>query len=1279
MKTSLTILFSCFILISAVAQVGIGTTSPNAQLDIKATSQTAPLNTDGILIPKIDEFPATPPTSVQDGMLVFVTGGGVPSRGFYYWDQGTTSWVLLTGGGGTSEWTDQGNYLIPADGNTEDVTIGGADNANSKLTVVSEKSIGAYIDAQNIQDTKLAGITNITTNSSSNSTAQTLGLEQIISSGNNGMLKGISTNLINASNAELVGNENILSSNGTGNQSGSINTLTNSGDGILKGTVNNITNTGEATQTGTENNLNGGGEVIRTGTANNLFGSSNGLEYGTNTLISTLGNAISPHHGSLVTLSGTGGGERFGYSAYLQGAGDGNRYGTEIQISNGGSGVHYGTYSTLFGTGTGIHYGGYNTLSGSGSGNQYGLYQTITNSSNGTHHGMVNNLSGTGSGNHYGVQNFLYGSGTGDQIGVNNGISNSGNGNHTGVINSFQGNGSGFHTGISNIFLGTATGIHTGVSNYIDISGDNLHFGISNILRGSGSGNKYGSYNSIVATAGGTHYGVYSDVLKSGSFAGYFLGNVAIGTNTVNTYTFPASRGTNGQIMQTDGVGNLSWITPVTSDTSPAWHDGGTTTNATTTSSNIYRSGSVGIGINNPDSPLHIVNTNSQDVIQSSFTNTTNNISTRNLLLTSTTNADNNDMTGFFNSVLATEATAMTNINGVNNFINNASLTGATAGTTNNLIVTGIGQAVALSNNIVSTGSGLVVGLNNFIQVGNGTHYGTFTSFTQNGASTADVFGHYVDIPSTLSTGTHFGVYSKATKTGSYAGYFLGRLSVGTTTSNNYILPASRGSNGQVMQTDGSGNVSWVTAADTSPAWYDEGTTTNATTNSSDIIRSGNIGLGVTNANSSIDIFDSRGGTSITITEDDTSGAVTNTPTYAIKTNMDNTNNTLSTGNSVGIQNNISSLNSITGVENNIISHLANGSPIYGTKQSLTNNGSGDAYGTLNVVQGAVGTNYGIYSQIIGTGYAGYFLGNVAIGSAVGNTYTLPTSRGTNGQIMQTDGSGNVSWVNLPTESQDWTLTGNTGTNPTTNFLGTLDNVGLSFRTNNVEKMRLTTLGTLELITATDDQAQIKNANTFNDANDANINFSVNETKDSWMVSSRETTPDNSGIYGNRDFVTIWSPGDSNRIIRFLDEDAWSDNDGDPYNNTAEKAYIDSNGQYVQASDRNRKENFNKISNALAKLDKLNGYTYTYKLNASEKQKGQKAIKTSGVIAQELYEILPEAVQINQNGEYFVHYAGIIPLLIEAIKEQQKEIEILKEEISELKKLEERIKKLEMN
>jgi hypothetical protein len=43
--------------------------------------------------------------------------------------------------------------------------------------------------------------------------------------------------------------------------------------------------------------------------------------------------------------------------------------------------------------------------------------------------------------------------------------------------------------------------------------------------------------------------------------------------------------------------------------------------------------------------------------------------------------------------------------------------------------------------------------------------------------------------------------------------------------------------------------------------------------------------------------------------------------------------------------------------------------------------------------------------------------------------------------------------------AQSWTLTGNSATNPSTNFLGTKDNKALVFKTNNTERIRINSTG----------------------------------------------------------------------------------------------------------------------------------------------------------------------------------------------------------------------------
>lgn len=109
------------------AQVGINTTTPHAQLEIKSSDATNPANTDGILIPKVDVFPATNPTADQDGMLVYLTTDvGANLKGFYFWDNASTSWKALQSDKG---WSLTGN----AGTNVATHFIGTTDNVDLVL------------------------------------------------------------------------------------------------------------------------------------------------------------------------------------------------------------------------------------------------------------------------------------------------------------------------------------------------------------------------------------------------------------------------------------------------------------------------------------------------------------------------------------------------------------------------------------------------------------------------------------------------------------------------------------------------------------------------------------------------------------------------------------------------------------------------------------------------------------------------------------------------------------------------------------------------------------------------------------------------------------------------------------------------------------------------------------------------------------------------------------------------------------------------------------------
>ena len=85
------------------------------------------------------------------------------------------------------------------------------------------------------------------------------------------------------------------------------------------------------------------------------------------------------------------------------------------------------------------------------------------------------------------------------------------------------------------------------------------------------------------------------------------------------------------------------------------------------------------------------------------------------------------------------------------------------------------------------------------------------------------------------------------------------------------------------------------------------------------------------------------------------------------------------------------------------------------------------------------------------------------------------------------------------------------------------------------------------------------------------------------------------------------------------------------------------------------KTNVKRITDALAKVEKINGVTFNW-LNPTADQNRTEA----GVIAQEIQEVLPEVVTTREDGMLAVRYERIIALLIESIKELKQEVEQLK-------------------
>jgi trimeric autotransporter adhesin len=96
---------------------------------------------------------------------------------------------------------------------------------------------------------------------------------------------------------------------------------------------------------------------------------------------------------------------------------------------------------------------------------------------------------------------------------------------------------------------------------------------------------------------------------------------------------------------------------------------------------------------------------------------------------------------------------------------------------------------------------------------------------------------------------------------------------------------------------------------------------------------------------------------------------------------------------------------------------------------------------------------------------------------------------------------------------------------------------------------------------------------------------------------------------------------------------------------------------FYYSSDINLKTNIKPLENSLAKILQLQGFSFNWKDNQEP---------SIGLLAQEVEKVFPELVS-GKDGSKTVDYGKLVPVLIEAIKEQQREIEKLKLEIEKIK------------
>jgi hypothetical protein len=117
--------------------------------------------------------------------------------------------------------------------------------------------------------------------------------------------------------------------------------------------------------------------------------------------------------------------------------------------------------------------------------------------------------------------------------------------------------------------------------------------------------------------------------------------------------------------------------------------------------------------------------------------------------------------------------------------------------------------------------------------------------------------------------------------------------------------------------------------------------------------------------------------------------------------------------------------------------------------------------------------------------------------------------------------------------------------------------------------------------------------------------------------------------------------------------------------NTLVQGTIYSFGDVIaySSSDARLKDNITVIESPLEKVSKINGVSFNWNDKQTAYEVGKKDI---GVIAQEVEEVLPELVTTRDNGYKAVRYEKIVALLIEAVKDQQAQINNLTDKLNNL-------------
>jgi len=236
-------------------------------------------------------------------------------------------------------------------------------------------------------------------------------------------------------------------------------------------------------------------------------------------------------------------------------------------------------------------------------------------------------------------------------------------------------------------------------------------------------------------------------------------------------------------------------------------------------------------------------------------------------------------------------------------------------------------------------------------------------------------------------------------------------------------------------------------------------------------------------------------------------------------------------------------------------------------------------------------------------------------------------------------------------------------------------NAPITFATNSNERMRITSSGNL-LVGVTSSSANMAgveiggNGQLYASTSSSSGHFFNRQSTDGDIISFRKdgTTVGSIGVVSSR--MTIGT-GDVGLFFDSTSSDAI-----EPHNmstNSARDAAIDIGASGSRFKDAHfsgtvNAANFNTTSDATLKT---NVETLTGSLDAVKALRGvsydwiENGNSEVGVIAQEVEEVIPDVVSTNDQGIKSVKYGNLVGVLIEAIKEQQAQIDELKAKLGE--------------